>query len=256
MKIKKFSHFICVTLLSFVLIITTNQIKVNAFNSVSSTNENDHSLILAQISNSDLNFFTNLGLMKGHLLVGKELINLSEYQQSEPHFGHPVDEIYGDLEPQLKSRNAPEFKQDLTTLHELVKFTPQDVKVSSAYDLAIKKLDQAIAFIPENKRQDPDFIIKVISKLLNIAHAEYSAAIIDNKVVEIIEYQDAKGFALYSQILFNTIKDNLSAKNPTLSQKLALNLQQINQVFPSVTAPEKAVKSPDELSQLVSQFKI
>ncbi|MBL1209530.1 hypothetical protein [Geminocystis sp. GBBB08] len=256
MKIFKIYRFICVILLSFILILTTNQLKLNAYNSFLSTNEHHHGLILAKISNNDLNYFTNLGLMKGHLLVGKELLNLSEYEQSEPHFGHPVDEIYGDLEPQLKTRNIPAFNQDLITLHELVKFSPQDPKVSYQYDLAMKKIDQAIAFLPESKRQNPEFIIKVITKLLNIAQEEYSAAIITNKIVEIIEYQDAKGFALYSDILFNSIQNNLSTENPSLAKKLALNLKEIKQVFPSAKAPPKAVIAPEGFSQLVSQFTI
>lgn len=259
MKIKKLAHFLCVSLLSFTLILTGNQLKLNAVNSITISPQDLHSrhgLMLAKSSNDDISYLTNLGLMKGHLLVGKELLMLSEYEQSEPHFGHPVDEIYSDLEPQLNARNIPEFKQDLTILHELIKFTPQDKKVSSQYNLAMEKLDEAIAILPATQLNSPEFIINVVSKLLTVAQEEYKEAIIDNKIVEIIEYQDARGFVLNSEILYNSIKNNLRDQNPSLEEKLTLNLGNIKQAFPSATAPEKSVISPQELSELVSQFKI
>lgn len=259
MKIKKLSHFLNVTLLSFILVFVGNQLKLNAANSVTISSQNlhyHHGLILARTPNEDVNYLTNLGLMKGHLLVGKELLTLTEFEQSEPHFGHPVDEIYGDLEPQLTTRKVHEFKQDLTTLHELVKFSPQDKKVSSQYNLAMEKIDQAIAILPETKLNAPEFMIKVINRLLTVAKEEYGAAIIDNKIVEIIEYQDARGFVLTSEILYNRIKNNLRNQYPSLEEKLTLNLQNIKQGFPSAIAPEKAVISPQELTELVSQFKM
>ena len=49
------------------------------------------------------------------------LLDKNEPKQAEPHIGHPVEEIYADVEDQLKERNVKEFKSTLDGLHDLVK---------------------------------------------------------------------------------------------------------------------------------------
>ncbi|HEY9844652.1 MAG TPA: hypothetical protein V6D03_00480, partial [Candidatus Caenarcaniphilales bacterium] len=73
----------------------------------------------------DVDYMTNLGLMKGHLLVAKELLNQGKPDQAEPHIGHPVEEIYADIEPQLQAHKVEEFKTTLNGLHDLVQSKPQ-----------------------------------------------------------------------------------------------------------------------------------
>ena len=58
----------------------------------------------------DVDYMVKLGLMKGHLYVAKELLDQNQPKQAEPHIGHPVEEIYVDLEEQLNERKAKEFK--------------------------------------------------------------------------------------------------------------------------------------------------
>ncbi|WP_231594738.1 hypothetical protein [Synechococcus sp. CBW1107] len=48
-------------------------------------------------------------MMKGHLLAASELMQLKDYKAAEQHIGHPVDELYGDLEPALMARGVPPF---------------------------------------------------------------------------------------------------------------------------------------------------
>ena len=38
----------------------------------------------------DIDYITKLGLMKGHLLVAKELLDQNQPKQAQPHIGHPV----------------------------------------------------------------------------------------------------------------------------------------------------------------------
>ena len=68
----------------------------------------------------DVDYMTKLGLMKGHLLVAQELLDLNQPKQAEPHIGHPVEEIYVDVEEQLNERKVKEFK---TTLVSLTRFS-------------------------------------------------------------------------------------------------------------------------------------
>ncbi len=71
--------------------------------------------------NEDKEYLTSLGLMKGHLMVAQQLIAEGKYEQAEPHIGHPVEELYGDIEPQLSKRNVTDFKTTLNQLHDSIK---------------------------------------------------------------------------------------------------------------------------------------
>jgi hypothetical protein len=58
----------------------------------------------------DVDYMTKLALMKGHMMVAQELLDLQKPEQAEPHIGHPVEEIYADVEDQLSERNVKPFK--------------------------------------------------------------------------------------------------------------------------------------------------
>ena len=49
----------------------------------------------------DTDYMVKLGLMKGHLYVAKELLDLKKPKDAEPHIGHPVEEIYTDVADQI-----------------------------------------------------------------------------------------------------------------------------------------------------------
>lgn len=245
-KVAKFNYFLCLLLSTFALIITIEQLNVQAENLQHHQLKSTEQLAINQ--EDDLDFMTNLALIKGHLIVGKELLELKEYQEAEPHFGHPVDEIYGLLAPQLSARNLPDFKKSLTVLHELVKFTPQDPKVMTQYQLVMRELDQVIATFPDSQLKSPQFILKVINNLLATTEEEYSAAIIDNRVVENVEYQDSRGFVLYSLDLYENIA------NPQLNREIRPILLEIKSAFPTPMPPNPVVKSPQTMTSLVKQF--
>ena len=92
----------------------------------------------------DVDYMTKLALMKGHLLVAEELLKENQPKQAEPHIGHPVEEIYVDIEEQLNERKVKQFKEDLVKLTELVKFRPQDEKVATNLTVAMSDIDTAI----------------------------------------------------------------------------------------------------------------
>ena len=69
----------------------------------------------------DTDYMVKLGLMKGHLFVAKELLDLKKPKDAEPHIGHPVEEIYTDVADQLNERKVKEFKTTLITPRRLSK---------------------------------------------------------------------------------------------------------------------------------------
>ena len=57
----------------------------------------------------DLAFAVRVTLLRGHLLVGDELVRQQQWNAALPHFLHPTEEIYGDIKDQLAEYRVPPF---------------------------------------------------------------------------------------------------------------------------------------------------
>ncbi len=199
----------------------------------------------------DVDYMTKLGLMKGHLLVAKELLDLQQPKQAEPHIGHPVEEIYVDVEDQLNERKVKEFKTTLAGLQDLVKSKPKDAKVGTEFANSMQAVDGAIASLPDTQRQSPQFVLKVINGLLDTANSEYGAAIANGKVAAAIEYQDSRGFVIYANTLYQTIAPSVAKENPEAHNAIETTMAQLSKAWPTATAPAAPVLTPEEVSQLI-----
>ncbi|WP_199315290.1 MULTISPECIES: helix-hairpin-helix domain-containing protein [Oscillatoriales] len=199
----------------------------------------------------DVDYMTKLGLMKGHLLVAKELLDVQQPKQAEPHIGHPVEEIYVDVEEQLNERKVKEFKTTLISLQDLVKSKPKDAKIATEFGTSMQAVDAAIAGIPETQRKSPDFVLKVINGLLDAANSEYGAAIANGKVSAAIEYQDSRGFVIYANTLYQSIADKMAKEHPQEHQAIETSMAELIKAWPSATAPAAPVLTPAQVSQLI-----
>jgi hypothetical protein len=188
----------------------------------------------------DLDYMVKLGLMKGHMMVAKELLDLGKPEQAEPHIGHPVEEIYADVEEQLNERKVKEFKSVLISLQDLVKAGAKDkAKIEADFKTSVTAIDGAIAALPEDQRSDPKF---------DTANSEYGAAISDGKIKEAIEYQDSRGFVVYAGELYGKIAARVK---PESGAKIAADMKALASAWPAVVPPAAPVKTTDAVTQLV-----
>jgi Helix-hairpin-helix motif len=199
----------------------------------------------------DVDYMTKLGLMKGHLLVAKELLDVNKPKQAEPHIGHPVEEIYVDIEEQLNERKVKEFKSDLVSLTDLVKSNPKDTKIKTNFTTSVQAVDSAIAALPAEQRSKPEFVLQVINGLLDAANAEYGAAVANGKITEPIEYQDSRGFVVYSNELYKQISSQMAQESPEAHKAIDTALAELLKVWPAAIPPTQAVKIPDDVTKLV-----
>jgi hypothetical protein len=200
----------------------------------------------------DVDYMTKLSLMKGHLLVAQELIEKNQLKQAEPHIGHPVEEIYVDVEDELNERKVKEFKTNLLSLQNLIKSNPKNGKVNTDLAASIQAVDEAISALPTEQRSKPGFVLQVINELLDAANAEYTAAIANNKITEAIEYQDSRGFVVYANELYQEIATQVATENPEAHQAIAASLTQLQAAWPSVIPASQAVKTPEDVTKLVT----
>lgn len=199
----------------------------------------------------DVDYMAKLGLMKGHLLVAKELLDQQQPKQAEPHIGHPVEEIYVDVEEQLNERNVKEFKTTLIGLQDLVKSQPKSAKVNTDFTTSMQAVDGAIAALPDTQRTSPEFVVKVINELLDAANSEYGAAIANGKIAAAIEYQDSRGFVTYANQLLQSVSSQMAKAYPEEHKAIATNIQELSTAWTGAIPPAKAVKTPAQVSQLV-----
>lgn len=205
----------------------------------------------------DVDYMTKLGLMKGHLLVAGELLELGKPDQAEPHIGHPVEEIYADVEEQFRERNVKDFKAELIALQDLVKAGAKDmVKVKTDFQASMQAVDGAIAGIPATQRNSPGFVLQVMNGLLDTATAEYTASIADGKISQVIEYQDSRGFVIYAADLYKRVSSQVGKENPEANTAIQTDLAKLMQVWPSVEPPNTPILSSDDVAQRVKSLEL
>jgi hypothetical protein len=63
-----------------------------------------------------LRFYRDVELIRGHLLVGNELVEAGRWADALPHFLHPEEEIYNSLREGLKTYKVSPFLTALKAL--------------------------------------------------------------------------------------------------------------------------------------------
>ncbi|NEN98976.1 MAG: hypothetical protein F6K50_26830 [Moorea sp. SIO3I7] len=157
----------------------------------------------------DEDYIKNLGLMQGHLIAAKDLLNGGTPDQAQSHLEHPIEELYGEIKDKLKEEGVDNFKQNLEELYDIAKYNPYSQDVTEKLGKSVVNIESAIDrfFEKNNNLQSPEFAEKVLISILNTASEEYEAAIGRNcKIVAPIEYQDSFGFVKY-------VKNKLSEKS-------------------------------------------
>ena len=126
--------------------------------------------------------------------------------------------------------------------------------MQTLFDQTLASIDEAIAAVPEEQSNSPEFVLDVIVEMLKNAAAEYEAAIVDNQFVEVVEYQDSRGFVLYSDELYQTVAEQKSQEDPDGHQIITDSLTKLKTAWPSIEAPEAPILDPSEVYGLVSQI--
>ena len=194
-----------------------------------------------------------LAQMQGHLLVAQELLEQQNFKAAEPHVGHPVDELYGALAPRLQRFGVTPFLPTLEALRQQVRLNPSSpesklklVKAQQAITAAAKSIDGQAAM-------PASLLLSVVRQLGATASEEYSASIAGDRVVEVIEYQDARGFLLEAQRLLAAGVASQPADAAALMAQRK-TVASMLKAFPAVSPPQKAVLSPEQLQKLQQEL--
>ena len=185
--------FISISIL--ILIVSCN------FNSNSnSTRESQLQADIPEENYTDVDYIADLGLMGGHLIAAKELLDGGSPGQAQHHLAHPLEELYAQIEPTLEKQgiNTDKFRKSLEKLYETAEFKPYSQEIKNTPWESVKNIRSAIEEFFEKNPQSPEFVEEVFVSILKTSAEEYEAGIGRNcKIIAPIEYQDSYGFVKY-----------------------------------------------------------
>jgi hypothetical protein len=123
-----------------------------------------------------------------------ELYEQGMHEHAKGHMKHPGDELYTSLVSAFERRGSPGFADHLETLARLVEEDEDDASVRRAYAALLERVSAA------ESRVDPDSAASAATQgavavnLLREAAREYAIGVVDGRIEEVHEYQDAYGF--------------------------------------------------------------
>jgi hypothetical protein len=195
--------------------------------------------------------------MKGHLWAGRELYTTGREELGATHLGHPYAEHYRAASEALQARGVDEAVHEaLEELAEHADERPEWSKLEAHYDQAQRSLDQAIATVDADLRNDAAFIGDVLVGVLREAGHEYGEALQDGRFVNTVEYQDGRGFALVGHQLLVLNEDLIAGADPEVYRELSGLYDRILEAWPSVMPPDQPELSHSELLGRISRFEL
>jgi hypothetical protein len=202
----------------------------------------------------DLRFALSIALIRGHLLIGDQLVGEKQWDAAFPHFMHPVEELYDGIKDVVADYNTPQFLNELNALAKVV-----EAKNAKQYAAAKKKVDAALAKADagiEAKHADAPFALQTALEAMKVAAGEYQAAIVGDKIAKPVEYQDARGFILYADTLIERVAGDLEKKDAAALKKLRGYVAELKKIFPTAMPPKTPVKSAGAMRALVSRIEL
>lgn len=194
--------------------------------------------------------------MRGHLFAAHSLYEDGHKQEAVAHFYHPTAEVYPSVEQTLERRDVPQFADEINALGKLAATGADLGQVHKAHQNVLQRIRAASESVAAEKRNTPEFVVPVLVDLLQVAAHEYDVAVQDGKFVNVVEYQDAFGFANVAQQELNALAPKLKQKNAQAYQELQTQLKALMQALPSVAPPAQPTLEPSAVFGIVSRIEL
>jgi hypothetical protein len=196
-------------------------------------------------------FYRDIALMRGHLRIGGELVELDLWDEALPHFLHPTEELYGLVEKYIKLHSMQPFKRELGALAQAVK-----ARRKGAHDQALKvverRLDAALAVAKRFMTPVRTFTVRSAIEVLRTAQLEYEASMEGDRFTKPVEYQDSRGFVWQAERML----EPAVATDAVARDKTRAAFARLKAAWPSPMPPPKPVLEVGEISALISQIEL
>jgi hypothetical protein len=201
----------------------------------------------------DFQFALTLALIRGHLLVGDELVRAGKWDAALPHFLHPTEELYGGIKDKVADYQTPAFDTALLKLADVVK-----EKNGTTYATALKSvtvaLDAGDAGVKAKEADWPSFVVATAIMALKAAISEYEEAIVKGQIAKPVEYQDSRGFVWQAERMIDSVGQDLARKDPAALKSVRAGLAQLKKAWPTAMPPRTPVKSAAAVADEVANI--
>ena len=210
----------------------------------------------AEISAEDhAELLFKLGLLEGHLMVGRELIDAGQTELALPHFGHPIRELYDDISGELARRGVTGFDGELISLEALAAGKPTDPATAAQYKKVIGIIAAVRATVPAGLLDNERFMLGVLGEVATIASEDYSESIEGDRIEKPVEYHDSRGYLIYADRELGRLEGRPELRgSPNLALARA-KLTEMRAIVGSLLPPERPRKSVADYKVIVAQFK-
>lgn len=202
-----------------------------------------------------LRFYRDIQRLRGHLVVGDELVREGRWKEALPHFQHPEKEIYGELRAGLKTHGVPPFAAALQALAKTVK-----AKDRAGYAKALAAVEERLAAVDRSLRAQesdwPAFAVEAAVEMLRSAADEYGKAVDGERIRNVVEYQDAHGFVVQAERLVATVADDLARKDADAAAAIRAALADLNAGLPGPMPPQKPVSDLSRILGDISRIEL
>ena len=201
-----------------------------------------------------IRIYRDIALMRGHLLVGDELIRQDRWDDAIVHFLHPAEELYGVMERYIKLHKVTPFSRELKAQAEAVK-----AKRLGAYEQNAKVVQQRLTAALEKFKtyMTPpisSYTVRTVNEVLKVAALEYDAAIEDGKFVNPMEYQDSRGFVWTAEAMYADAAKDLEKIDAGRLPEIRKLIGEMKTAFPSAMPPQAPVMDSKALESLASRI--
>jgi hypothetical protein len=203
----------------------------------------------------DLDFALKIAQMRGHLLVGDQLVKEGQWAAALPHFLHPSEELYGPIRGRLKDYNTPQF----ATALKLLATTVKQKKGGEDYEKALKSVEDALASADTGvkaKQGSDGFAVETALELLKSATHEYEEAIVKGRIAKPVEYQDARGFVWQAEKMIEGLSAALEKKDAAALKHVRDGFAELKKAWPAAMAPKTPVKDYAAVLSDVSRIEL
>jgi hypothetical protein len=203
----------------------------------------------------DLRFHRNIELIRGHLLVGDELVRERRWAEALPHFLHPSEEIYGKIREDLKTYGVAPFAAALKSLAQTVK-----AKNEGAYRAALAAVEERLAAADKGLRAKEQnwsaHTVDTVLEVLRNAGNEYEEAVEGGRIGKPVEYQDSRGFVWQAEKLLNSVADDLARKDAEAVKAAQASFAELKKAWPTPVPPKQPVKDHGQVLADISKVEL
>ena len=206
-----------------------------------------------KVFSSDIEYLTNLNLIKGHLWVGVELYKANHIENGQHHMKHPESELYGDIIPTFEAKGTDGFSTELEKLALSVENEEPLNVIKDNYQNLFDAIDKNAQFVSEESKTVDQTII-LVQSLLETAAEEYAIGIVDGDVKNKYEYQDALGFTMIAKDILKKMQVDDTTDKEKISKTLSL-IDSLAILWPDLVPTKKVDGDAQAILDAVTQIK-